>query len=129
MIEPDAQGTSLLLHGRWTLASLWDIDTALRAAHVPAAHLTIDGAGLEAVDTAGALALVQGLALRGADIGRTVNLRAHHAHIIDAVRGQNEAPGGVALPARYWVGRLGFAGAQLARLVRSDLDFAGRCMA
>jgi len=129
MIEPDAQGTSLLLHGRWTLASLWDIDAALRAAHVPAAHLTIDGAGLEAVDTAGALALVQGLALRGADIGRTVNLQAHHAHIIDAVRGQNEAPAGVALPARYWVGRLGFAGAQLARLVRSDLDFAGRCMA
>jgi phospholipid/cholesterol/gamma-HCH transport system permease protein len=122
--------TFLAPSGRWTLARIEDIDAELARARLPAAPVTLDGARLETLDTAAALALVLRLAAAGSSIGRTVNLKPSHASVIETVRAQAglQAPGD-ASRARATLGEIGFALVQLGHLVHTHLDFAGRVLA
>src|SRR5258708_39800143 len=63
-----------------------DIDAALGALRLPPSPTTLDGARLETLDTAAALALVLRLDAAGASIARTVNLKASHSSVIETVR-------------------------------------------
>ena len=118
-----AQGVvSLAPSGRWTLARIEEIDAELARARLPAAPVTLDGARLEALDTAAALALVRGLAAAGAGIGRTVNLKSSHARVIETVRAQALATQGDAPPRRAMLAVLGFAMVRPGHLVHAHLD-------
>src|SRR5258708_31315877 len=107
-----------------------DIDAALGALRLPPSPTTLDGAGLEALDTAAALALVLRLDAAGASIARTVNLKASHSSVIETVRAQ--AGGLAAEPPRRQrgiVGSLGFAAVEFGRLIQAHVEFAGRSAA
>ncbi|HEX9431339.1 MAG TPA: ABC transporter permease [Burkholderiales bacterium] len=129
-ITQEEGGASLALSGRWNLARIADIDAALGALRLPPSPITLDGAGLEALDTAAALALVLRLDAAGASIARTVNLKASHSSVIETVRAQ--AGGLAAEPPRRQrgiVGSLGFAAVEFGRLIQAHVDFAGRSAA
>jgi phospholipid/cholesterol/gamma-HCH transport system permease protein len=121
------EGARLTLSGSWTLARIDDIDAELAAAHLPASPLTLDGARLERLDTAAALALLVHIAAAGGSIGRTVNLKPSHTSVIETVRAQlgisrRHAP----RRSRGIVGRIGAAAVQFSRALLSHLDFSGR---
>ena len=129
-ITQEEGGASLALSGRWNLARIADIDAALAAARLPPSPVTLDGARLETLDTAAALALVLRLDAAGASIARTVNLKASHSSVIETVRAQ--AGGLVTAPPRRqrgMVGSLGFAAVEFGRLIQAHVEFAGRSAA
>ena len=51
-------GAVLELAGQWNLARIPEIDAELAAARLPSSPITLDGARLQALDTAAALALL-----------------------------------------------------------------------
>lgn len=129
-VRQEEGGASLALSGQWNLARIEDIDAELAAARLPPSPVTLDGARLETLDTAAALALVLRLAAAGSSIARTVNLKPSHSSVIQTVRAQagglgTEPP----LRRRGIIGGLGFAAVAFARLVQAHVDFAGRCAA
>jgi phospholipid/cholesterol/gamma-HCH transport system permease protein len=129
-VEQAEDGTRLALSGKWNLARIKDIDAELTAARLPAAPLTLDGARLETLDTAAALALVLRLAAAGASIGRTVNLTSSHSSVIEAVRAQMRDPASQARRSRRGaLGSIGAAAVRFGALLQGYLDFAGRCAA
>ena len=128
-VDRATDGASLALLGRWTLERIEEIDAELARAHLPHGPVTLDGTQLETLDTAAALALVQGLATAGSGIGRTVNLKSSHASVIETVRAQVLAPQGDAPRPRAVLGALGFALVQFGRLLHAHFDFAGRVIA
>jgi phospholipid/cholesterol/gamma-HCH transport system permease protein len=85
--QREGQAT-LFLAGDWRLRQLADIDAALASAGIPASPLTLDGAGLVALDTAAALALLRRIAGAGTGIERLANFSASHTRVIEAVRGR-----------------------------------------
>lgn len=78
--------TTLLLSGTWRLVHLDPIDAALATVGLPASRLCLDGAALDTLDTAAALALLSRLAEAGATIGQLANFSEPHAQVIEVVR-------------------------------------------
>src|SRR5256714_13447377 len=70
-LEQEEGGARLVLSGQWHLGQIGKIDAELTAAPLPASPITLDGARLEAMDTAAALALVLRLATAGSSNRRT----------------------------------------------------------
>jgi phospholipid/cholesterol/gamma-HCH transport system permease protein len=123
-------GTSLMLSGEWNLGRIRDIDAQLSAARLPASPVTLDGTGLDALDTAAALALVLRLAAAGSSVERTVGLKSSHSSVIQTVSAQLLAPGSEPPRTRRGaVASLGAAAVALLALMQGYLDFAGRCAA
>jgi phospholipid/cholesterol/gamma-HCH transport system permease protein len=133
-LRPGPQGLlQLELRGHWQLAHLPEaerlLDEALRS-HAPAtaSAVQIDGPALQALDTAGALAIVR--AIRR-DLGthdiRGGALQAHHARVLSLVMQRLPAseplPGAEALP---WRARLGASAWGLWRLQLGHVAFLGR---
>ena len=85
--QQDGRAT-LFLAGDWRLQQLADLDAALAGAGTPGAPVTLDGAGLTAMDTAAALALLRRIAAAGATIERLANFNPSHTRVIEAVRGR-----------------------------------------
>src|SRR5262245_11348333 len=79
---------TLFLAGDWRLPQLAEIDAALGGASLPRSPLIVDGAGLAALDTAAALALLRRIATAGAALERLVNFTPSHARVVEAVRGR-----------------------------------------
>jgi phospholipid/cholesterol/gamma-HCH transport system permease protein len=126
-VEQAQDGTCLALSGRWSLARIQEIDAELARARLPASPVTLDGARLETLDTAAALALVLRLRAAGSSIGRTVNLKPSHSSVIETVRAQ--ARGATVDPPhtrRGIVGSIGLTAVEFWRLVHAHVDFAGR---
>ncbi len=129
-LKQEEGGANLALAGRWNLARIADIDAALATARLPASPVTLDGARLETLDTAAALALVLRLRAAGTSIAGTTNLKPSHASVIETVRQQAGSLG--AEPPRRgrgMVGSVGFAAVEFGRLVQAHMDFAGRSAA
>jgi phospholipid/cholesterol/gamma-HCH transport system permease protein len=87
-LEQREEQATLFLAGDWRLQRLADIDAALAGAGITALPLTLDGAGLVALDTAAALALLRRIAAAGTGIERLANFNASHTRVIEAVRGR-----------------------------------------
>lgn len=85
--QREGQAT-LFLAGDWRLQQLADIDAALAGAGLMAGPLTLDGAGLTALDTAAALALLRRVAAAGADIEALANFDASRTRVVEAVLGR-----------------------------------------
>jgi phospholipid/cholesterol/gamma-HCH transport system permease protein len=85
--QREGQAT-LFLTGDWRLQRLADIDAALAGAGITASPLTVDGAGLVALDTAAALALLIRISAAGAHIEQLASFNASHTRVIEAVRGR-----------------------------------------
>src|SRR2546423_9403555 len=128
-LEQEEGGARLVLSGRWHLGQIANIDAELTAAPLPASPITLDGARLEAMDTAAALALVLRLAAAGSSIGRTVDLKPTHASVIETVQAQARAPAGAPPRPRGMVGSVGLAAVEFVRLVHAHMDFSGRVAA
>ena len=123
----DGQTATLFLIGTWQLADLGPIDAALAAEDLPASSFTLDGAALDTLDTAAALALLRRLAAARATIGQLANFKKSHAHVIDVVRARLDQS--TIEPAERRRGALAALGArafELRDLLAGELDFLGR---
>jgi phospholipid/cholesterol/gamma-HCH transport system permease protein len=123
-------GTTLSLSGQWSLARIADIDGELAAAALPAAPITLDGARLQGLDTASALALLVRLGSAGATIAGLSGVNRSHARVIEAVRARMD--GDAPAPRRRGrrpLAALGFAAVKLGWKLHCHLEFLGRCVA
>ena len=123
-------GTTLSLSGQWSLARIADIDGELAAAALPAAPITLDGARLQGLDTASALALLVRLGSAGATIAGLSGVNRSHARVIEAVRARMD--GDAPAPrrrSRRPLAALGFAAVKLGWKLHCHLEFLGRCVA
>jgi len=129
-LQRDQDGATLQLAGHWNLARIAQIDAELGAAGLPASPIVLDGARLEAIDTAAALALLVRLGGAGATIARLSGVNSSHARVIEAVRARMDdgAPG----PRRRGhrpLAALGAAAVKLGWTLHCHLEFLGRCVA
>jgi phospholipid/cholesterol/gamma-HCH transport system permease protein len=127
-LQPD--GSVLALSGQWNLGRIADIDAELAAAPIPAAPLTLDGNGLQALDTASALALLVRLAHAGATIAGLSEFKANHSRVLGLTRawvdGDAPAPG---RRRRGPLAALGVAVVKAGWALHCHLDFLGRSVA
>ena len=122
-------GTTLSLSGQWNLARIAEIDAELGAAALPAAPITLDGARLESLDTASALALLVRLGSAGATIAGLGGLSRSHARVIEAVRARMSDAAPAARRRLRPLAALGFAAVKLGWKLHCHLEFLGRCVA
>jgi len=124
----------LRLAGAWRLANLPAIEAALATSRsAPAAWpraLQVDGSRLEALDSAGALLLLQSLERAGADAPRWEALEPGAARILDQVRQHRHARAPSPARPRSWLARaLGDVGEKamgMAELARGHMAFLGQ---
>jgi phospholipid/cholesterol/gamma-HCH transport system permease protein len=129
-LERGARGATLFLRGTWRLAQIAQIDAALGAAGLAPAPLAVDGAELEALDTAGALALLQRVAASGADIERLENFSASHLRVIEVVRTRlRDAAAEVKRPSHGPLALIGMHVIDFRGLMHGHVGFFGRSAA
>jgi phospholipid/cholesterol/gamma-HCH transport system permease protein len=128
-VDAKAHATTLRLAGPWRLARLADIATRHAALRLPDA-VTVDASGLEQIDSAGALVLLDLLEQAGARDVRWQGLAPAHARIVQAV-GQSRVPASAAVHAHHpgWVAQLGEAIFRLDELFHGHISFFGRTVA
>lgn len=135
----NAAAPTLRLQGRWVLANLESIDRDLAralagsrrrrvrrsAAGPELAALQVDGAGLEALDTAAANRLVRALAAPPGALPRIAGFDPRHRRLLELVAAR---PGVPPAPAdrHHWIWRLGRAGYALELAALGVLSFLGR---
>jgi phospholipid/cholesterol/gamma-HCH transport system permease protein len=121
---------TLRLAGEWRLAELARVDEALSRLSAPGDGVRVwrvDGAGLTAIDTAGAMLLLRHLTERGVDVAQAAfeGFEPSHRRIVEVVR---ERLGAAAPPPRRPAGPLEALGAfatELGQLVSKHLGFLG----
>lgn len=129
-LELSAGQATLFLSGAWHLPQLAGIDKALAGAGVPAAPVTLDGAALEKLDTAVALALLRRLAEAGAEVERLVNFKPSHSRVVAAVRARADECAADAPRVRHGVlALLGMHVLDFRGLMEGHVDFLGRSAA
>lgn len=123
---PDIPGTQLRVSGDWRLQNLALFAPAPLA--LPGGAIVLDGAELGALDTSGALRLLDLLRDAGADPQQiaTVNFSAPHAAVLDLVT-HNYAASADVSPVRpsSFLARTGRSSLTLWGHVRGTLDFVG----
>jgi len=110
--------------GRWTLDGVETLDGLLSGLRWPAGEVRLDGAGIQAIDTTGALRLltvVAELEQAGRRV-RLVNLREEHQALLDLVR-ERRASAGTISPPPEAQGRLEKLGQQTVFHAIRTLDF------
>jgi phospholipid/cholesterol/gamma-HCH transport system permease protein len=92
------EGDICRCEGDWTLDGVETLDPELRGIGWPAGELRLDGSGIQAVDTTGALRLLGLIAEleRAGHPVRLVNLREEHQALLDLVRERLASAGTVA---------------------------------
>lgn len=126
-LEPDG---TLALAGHWNLARIADIDAELAAARIPASPVKLDGARLEALDTASALALLVRLAGAGATIAGSSAFKPSHSRVLELTRAWAGDNASIPGPRRRGpLAALGAAAVKAGWALHCHLDFLGRCIA
>jgi phospholipid/cholesterol/gamma-HCH transport system permease protein len=123
-------GPTLFLAGAWRLERLAAIDAALAGEGLTPTPVTVDGAGLAALDTAAALTLLQRVASAGASIEQLTNFSPSHLRVMEAVRVRRRDT--VAEVKRTYHGPLAVIGMQVIDfrgLMRGHMGFFGRSAA
>lgn len=119
----------LYLEGVWRLANIAAIADALRTLRLPVRiPFIVDGSRLEALDTAAGFVLLRHLA----DIGCTAAMvsargfHSRHGRLLALVHGHMTTPPAAAQSLRRgFVQRVGWASADLARLLKTHIAFVG----
>ena len=97
--------------GRWTLAGVEDFDAQWPSSPPRSGELTLDGSGIQAIDTTGALQLLNLLAALERDGRRVrlVGLHEEHRELVELVRERRAAAGEPTPPPSPpgWLERLG----------------------
>jgi len=129
-IEPRDGADALVLSGAWRLADAGSLDAALAALGERLGRVVaIDGAPLEAIDTAGALVVLVRLRDAGVDAASVAltGFDARHARIVEVVRARLPAADAPVRAAPYTgLARLGESAHQLGRLLVGHVGFFGR---
>jgi len=129
-IEPRDGADALVLSGAWRLADAGSLDAALAALGERLGRVVaIDGAPLEAIDTAGALVVLVRLRDAGVDAASVAltGFDARHARIVEVVRVRLPAADAPVRAAPYTgLARLGESAHQLGRLLVGHVGFFGR---
>jgi phospholipid/cholesterol/gamma-HCH transport system permease protein len=131
LLELDDAGATLRLSGAWRLDALARLSPALAhagLAKLGARPLALDGAGLESIDTAGALLVLHRIADTGVDLAavRLVGFDDRHRRIVELVRDRvGDTAGQRPARLRGLVGELGAKVVDLSRLMLSHLAFLG----
>jgi phospholipid/cholesterol/gamma-HCH transport system permease protein len=121
---------ALVLDGAWRLGDARGLDEALAAlADRLGSTAVIDGAGLDSIDTAGALVVLS--RLRAARVDPTIvpltGFVPSHARIVEVVRARLPAAGADPHPAPYGLfASIGLAAHALLTLLRGHVGFFGR---
>jgi phospholipid/cholesterol/gamma-HCH transport system permease protein len=118
----------LLLSGEWRLDRLAALDAAFASLPALAPDVIVDGAGVEALDTAGALLLLERLARAGLDPARLAldGFAEPQVRVIDVVRGHLAALAGTTrVPRPGPLASFGAAATALAHLVAGHVNFLG----
>ncbi len=128
-IERRDGADALVLEGTWRLADARRLDDAL-AALGPALRSVgaIDGAPLAAIDTAGALVVLDRLRTAGADASSVplTGFDARHARIVEVVRARLPEPVPVRSTQVGFVTHFGMVAHRLARMLVGHVGFLGR---
>ncbi len=124
------EGTdALVLEGTWRLADARRLDDALASLGPALSSIAaIDGRPLAAIDTAGALVVLDRLRLAGADAA-TVPLTGfdpRHARIVEVVRARLPEPVPVRTTQIGFVTHFGLVAHRLARMIVGHVGFLGR---
>jgi phospholipid/cholesterol/gamma-HCH transport system permease protein len=126
-LERSGEQATLVLSGTWHLPRIAEIDAALARVGLPASPLTLDGAALTTLDTAGALALLRRVADAGASIERFANFSVSHMRVIEAVMGRISDTAVESPQRRHGVlALLGMHVLDFRALMTGHLDFFGR---
>ncbi len=122
----------LRLTGDWQLERLDRLDAALAALPALPAGVRLDGASLDAFDTAAALALALHLGRSGVDPARVPleGFSGSHARVFEVVRGRlGEVGSAPVLRARGWLANIGHAAEQVFRVLVGHVNFLGQSVA
>lgn len=122
-------GQVLHLTGDWRLAGLAQIKAALASLPaLDAGRLRVHGGGLDALDSAGALALIRGLEARGVawDPGRLTDFAPRRRALLDLVAARLEVPAMPAPPRPNWLEKLGEVAVATLEGGRGMLAFVGQ---
>ena len=129
-LQSEAGQATLFVSGAWHLSRIAEIDAALVGAKLPASSLTVDGAALTRLDTAGALALLRRIAGAGASIERLAHFTHSHLRVIEAVQRRLGETSAQVPPRRHGVlALLGVHVLDFRDLLIGHLDFLGRSVA
>jgi len=127
-LEPGERGATLRLAGDWRLPGIEAAAAALSALPKTRPVVAVDGGGLAAFDTAGALATLRYLQGIGTDprAATPVNFTPRHRRILDVVAAQLGGVTGVVKPRRHgFLTALGRETAALAGLIVGYVQFLG----
>ncbi|HMS80035.1 MAG TPA: ABC transporter permease [Burkholderiaceae bacterium] len=130
-IERRDGADALVLEGTWRLADARRLDDALAALGPALGDVAaIDGAPLRAIDTAGALVVLDRLRLAGGDPGSVplAGFDPRLARIVEVVRARLPEPVPVRHPQRGFVGHFGETALRLARMMVGHVGFFGRAV-
>jgi phospholipid/cholesterol/gamma-HCH transport system permease protein len=129
-IERRDGADALVLSGAWRLHDAGTLDASLAALGAALGGVgTIDGAPLEAIDTAGALVVLARLQAAGADAAGIplTGFDARHARIVEVVRARLPEADAPPRAAPYTgLARLGASAHQLGRMLLGHVSFFGR---
>lgn len=125
----EVDGSACRCAGDWTLAGVETLEAQLRSIRWPAGEVRLDGSAIQAIDTTGALCLLN-IAAVLEQAGRPVdlvNLRAEHQALLDLVRERRASAGAVPSPplAQGALERLGRRAGSHARHAVEFLAFVG----
>ncbi len=122
--EPRFTGETVRCGGAWTLVGIGDLETRLVRLPWPAGDIRLDGAGIQAFDTTGALLLsdiVDELRERGQDAS-VVNLRKEYRDLLDLVEERRREAGDPGKPPRQ-LGPVATLGKRTWNKVENTLGF------
>ncbi len=128
----DTASATLRLAGDWRLAKLDSLEPALAAVGALPKGVRVDGAALDALDTAAALLLFMRLRDAGLDPAAVPleGFSASHIRVMEVVRGRvAEITAAPPLRVRGWLENVGRAGSDVATLLAGHVNFLGLSVA
>ncbi|OIO77831.1 MAG: hypothetical protein AUJ86_07310 [Hydrogenophilaceae bacterium CG1_02_62_390] len=127
-LESTESGAVLRLAGEWRLAHLVEMDQALAGAVWPKGRLTVDGAALTGLDSAGVMLLYRRLQAAGVSWSQVdlAGFDAERLPLLDLVTDRLTAPGAAVPAPPGWLARLGRWVSEAVGVLPDWLNFLGR---
>jgi phospholipid/cholesterol/gamma-HCH transport system permease protein len=120
----------LIIGGSWRLGTLTDVERVLSAVTLPAG-IAIDGSGVNDIDSAAALALLNRLAASGTDVGKIAmhGFAPNEARIVEQVRRRlPDINGKMQHPRERLLAHIGRETLSVVKLLSEHLNFLGEVL-